>query len=391
MEMRWLLVVAALGVLAAVLIPTFGIDIATADGELPPRLQAHARGWDTNWDRRVIDLAELSPGGPDRDGIPSIDDPRFVGLDDASEWLAPNEPVMALEINGDARAYPLQILVWHEIVNDVVGGVPVVVTYCPLCNAGIAFDARVKGQALEFGTSGLLRNSDLVMYDRTTETLWQQFTGRAIVGELVEELLEPIPTQLMGIGQFAAEYAGGAVLSRETGSSRRYGSTPYPGYDRPTRPNSPLGPMGDERLLPMQRILGFTVLQEHGDEEREVAAAIPLEVLAGEGALNLSVAGRDLVALYAPGAASALDEAQIAAGRDVGATGLFSAEVDGETLSFVADGSAFRDRETGSAWTVAGRAVEGPMAGTQLTPLVHYDTFWFVWVAFKPGSMLWGH
>ena len=124
-----------------------------------------------NWNKHSIDYDELLAGGPPRDGIPSIDEPVFISPDEAAEWLADNEPVIALEIDGDARAYPLQILTWHEIANDVVGDVPVAVTFCPLCNSAITFDRRLNGETYEFGTSGLLRHSDLVMYDRTTEGL----------------------------------------------------------------------------------------------------------------------------------------------------------------------------------------------------------------------------
>ena len=162
-----------------------GSDGILTEDDRSSRLQSATRGWNTNWNKHTIDYDELLSGGPPRDGIPSIDEPEFVSPDEAEEWLADNEPVIALEIDGDARAYPLQILTWHEIVNDTVGGVPVAVTFCPLCNSAITFDRRLDGEIYEFGTSGLLRNSDLVMYDRTTESLWQQFTGEAIVGDLV--------------------------------------------------------------------------------------------------------------------------------------------------------------------------------------------------------------
>ncbi len=148
--------------------------------------------------------------------------------------------------------------------------------------------------------------------------------------------------------------------------------------------------MGDRRLLPMERVLGFTVLEADGEQVREVPAAIPLKDLAGSGALNFTVAEQDLVAFHAPGASSALDEKNIPEGRDVGATGLFSSHVADRKLTFNPDGSFFVDEETGSVWTITGLAVDGCLAGERLEPVVHYDTFWFVWVAFKPGSVLWG-
>ena len=142
--------------------------------------------------RRAVSLAEIRSVIP-RDAIPAIDEPRFLGLDEASEWLAPEAPVIAFERNGDARAYPLEILTWHEIVNDVVGGEPVIVTYCPLCNSAIAFSRLVDGEERTFGVSGSLRRSDLIMYDRETETLWQQLTGEAIVGHDTGTVLDFLP------------------------------------------------------------------------------------------------------------------------------------------------------------------------------------------------------
>ena len=129
-----------------------------------------ARGWETDFSRHTVPYGEILSGGPPRDGIPPIDDPRFTTPEDASKWLGDQEPVIAFELNDDARAYPLQILTWHEIVNDVVGGVPVSATFCPLCNAAIVFDRRLDGVVYDFGTSGKLRKSDLIMWDRQTES-----------------------------------------------------------------------------------------------------------------------------------------------------------------------------------------------------------------------------
>jgi len=136
----------------------------------------------TDFSKRTVALDEIDSGGPPKDGIPAIDRPRFVTPAEARGWLDPREPVIVLELNGETRAYPLQILMFHEIVNDTVGGQPVTVTFCPLCNASIVFDRRVGGAVLDFGTTGKLRKSDLVMYDRQSESWWQQFTGKGIVG-----------------------------------------------------------------------------------------------------------------------------------------------------------------------------------------------------------------
>ena len=266
---------------------------------------------------------------PQRDGIPSIDNPQFISPEEAESWLAAVEPVIALEINGDARAYPIQILTWHEIANDVVGDVPVAVTFCPLCNSAITFDRRFQGQTFEFGTSGLLRNSDLIMYDRTTESLWQQFTGEGVVGDLAGEELTFLPSRLISFADFVQAYPDGLVLSRETGYSRDYGRNPYVGYDDinsgPFLYNDPI----DERLRPMARVVTVSL--------DDVDAAYPLEILSEAGVIHDQQGEQDLVVFHVPGTVSALDQGSIAGSRDVGATGVFDPNLDDQTLTFHRD------------------------------------------------------
>ncbi|MCP4167833.1 MAG: DUF3179 domain-containing protein [Chloroflexi bacterium] len=229
-------------------------EVLTED-DRSQRLKQLTSSWDTDWNRHTIAYDEILSGGPPRDGIPSIDNPTFVELDAATSWLAENEPVIALEINGEARAYPIQILTWHEIVNDSVGDVPVAVTFCPLCNSAITFDRRFQDQVFEFGTSGLLRNSDLIMYDRTTESLWQQFTGEGVVGELAGEMLTFIPTSLISFADFRDAYPEGTVLSQDTGFGRSYGQNPYAGYDDINQSPFLFDGDSDGRLRPMERVV----------------------------------------------------------------------------------------------------------------------------------------
>ncbi|NNE13139.1 MAG: DUF3179 domain-containing protein, partial [Ilumatobacter sp.] len=179
----------------------------------------------------LVQFEEIRSGGPPPDGIPPIDEPRFLLPGDV-DFLADNEPVLALEIDGDARAYPVQIMTWHEIVNDTVGGTPVTVSYCPLCNSAVAYDRRLGDRILDFGTSGLLYNSALVMYDRQTQTLWSHFTGQGIIGELTGEELVTYPLATVAWSTWRDTNPDGLVLSRDTGFSRDYGRNPYPGYDR---------------------------------------------------------------------------------------------------------------------------------------------------------------
>ena len=264
-------------------------------------------GFTTDTSKRSIDLGELRAGGPPKDGIPSIDDPQFIAPE-AADWLEPQEPVVALEVEGEARAYPLQILTWHEIVNDRIGGVPVAVTFCPLCYSAIAFDRRVETggapRTLEFGVSGFLRKSDMVMFDRQTETLWQQITGEGIVGEMTGTQLRVIPAQIVSFEQFRSAYPGGRVLSRDTGHARDYGRNPYTGYDDiDQHPYLYDGPP-DDRLRPMEKVVA---LKLDGAEK-----AYPYGLTRERRVVNDTVGDLPLVVFHADGAVSALDAAAIA-------------------------------------------------------------------------------
>jgi hypothetical protein len=327
----------------------------------------------------LVDLLEIISGGPPPDGIPSIDQPVFLRVGDV-EFLADNEPVLALEIDGDARAYPVQVLMWHEIVNDTVAGVPVAVTYCPLCNSAIAYDRRVEGRVMEFGTSGLLWNSALVMYDRPTETLWSHFTGQGIVGVLTGVELETFPVATVPWSVWRDAHPDGLVLSRDTGFDRAYGENPYPGYDDVT--NSPFLFEGevDGRYTAMTRIAGV--------ERDGAAVGVPLVTLQDRGVVTAELDETDLVFFWQPGTASALDADEIADGDDIGATGVFVPVVDDQALTFAASETGFVDDQTGSTWNLLGQAVDGPLAGSRLEAIPHVDTFWFAWAAFRPDTVI---
>ncbi|MDQ3455333.1 MAG: DUF3179 domain-containing protein [Actinomycetota bacterium] len=327
----------------------------------------------------LVDASDVISGGPPPDGIPPIDEPRFERADDV-DWLTPDEPVLAPAIGTTARAYPVRILIWHEIVNDSIDGRPVAVTYCPLCNSALAFDRRLGDRLLTFGTSGLLYRSDLVMYDRQTESLFSQIEGRAIAGVLAGAELERIPVQTVTWAQWRAANPDGWVLSRDTGAQRDYGANPYTGYDSPD--GSPFLFQGepDPRLPPMQRVAGL------GAAEDPVAA--PLADLVAAGVTELTVGGRPVVVWAVEGLRSPLEDRQVDQGRPVGATGAFDPVVNGGRLQFTRDGDHFVDAETGSRWNVLGHAVDGPLAGTRLEPVEHLDTFWFAWAAFHPTTRI---
>ncbi len=337
--------------------------------------------WKTDFSRILVPPGEIRSGGPPKDGIPSIDDPTFVDVSSADGWLEPREPVMVVRREGRVKAYPLRILIYHEIVNDRIAGLPVAVTYCPLCNTALVFDRRLDGGPVEFGTTGRLRNSDLVMYDRRNETWWQQATGRAIVGELAGRRLEFLPSTMLSWEKVKELHPGARVLSRETGHGRDYGRNPYAGYEE-RGPIPTFAPTGSDGRLPaMERVVTLPAVEE--------GWAAPHGLLRERRVANVRPDGEPLVVFWEPGQSSAVDAGRVAGGRDVGQTAVFRREADARTLTFEWREGAFTDRETGSRWNLAGEAVAGPLEGTSLEAVPHGDHFWFAWVAFRPETRLW--
>lgn len=338
--------------------------------------------WSTDFSRRTVEWSEIRSGGPPKDGIPAIDNPTFESVDAAKERLAEQEPVIVFEHGGEAKAYPLSILIWHEIVNDTVGGKPIAVTFCPLCNASIVFDATFDGQVRDFGTTGRLRNSDLIMYDRQSETWWQQFTGEGIVGQYAGHQLTFLPSQVLSFGDFAERYADGQVLAIPASFRRQYGINPYSGYDSLTTPFLYRGEI-DDRLPAMERVVGI--------ELDDVVMAYAFEDAASAGAINDQIGETAIVIFHKDGTTSALDKSVIAESRDIGSVGVYNRQVGEQVLTFVdnKDGT-FKDEETGSTWLITGEAVEGELAGTQLERIISFDHFWFAWAAFFPETGLFG-
>jgi hypothetical protein len=343
------------------------------------------RYWDqTDFCQTNIDLETVLSGGPPPDGIPPIDNPVFESVADASTWLVSQSPVVVVTIGEDTRAYPLAILTWHEIVNTEQDGTPITVTFCPLCNSAIVFDRNVDGEVLDFGVSGNLRNSDMIMYDRQTQSWWQQFTGEGIVGVYTNTQLTLLPSQVVGFGEFATSFPDGMVLSRQTGTSRNYGRNPYAGYDSTTgRPFLFDGEL-DDRLPATERVLGGII----GGE----AKAYPFPVLRSERVINDSIGGRAVLAVWQPGVVSALDASVIDESQDIGTAAIYSRELaDGTvlTFTFTSDGTLL-DEQTGSQWNVFGLAESGELEGTQLRLQVGGAHFWFAWNAFHPEAELYG-
>lgn len=323
----------------------------------------------------LVDPERIVDGGPEPDGIPPIMNPVFGPVSDAF-YLFPHDPVVLLEHRGETRVYPVQILIWHEIVNDVVGGELVTVTYCPLCNTAIAFRGEAAGRNLTFGTSGKLFQSALVMYDRQTESLWSQVDRRAIAGHLTGTRLETVPVSMVPWGEVLRDRPDAQVLTRETGFIRDYGMNPYYRYD--TEEWQLLDVKPDDQLPIKERVV--VVL----DTDR----AVRLAELAEERVATVTIGDVPVALFAAPGLASALDDQAIASGRRIPATGVFSPVVDGRTLTLRSapgtNGVVATDVETGSGWTLLGEAVSGPLAGTRLERIPHIDTFWFAAKAFQP-------
>jgi hypothetical protein len=299
-----------------------GAEAGEADLGGPPP-SSLTRGWETDFSKHSVPFSEIMSGGPPKDGIPSIDAPQFIPVGEV-DFLQAREPVIAVEVDGVVRAYPIQILMWHEIVNDEIAGIPLTVTFCPLCNTSMVFDRRLEGEVLDFGTTGNLRHSDLVMYDRQTESWWQQFGGEAIVGEHTGKLLERVPARIVAWEEFRDGHPNGEVLSRETGHRRDYGRNPYVGYDSvDTPPFFPVAGGDDDRLPPKERV----VFIERGDE----AVAVPFSVLRERRSIEVELDGSTLEVRWREGVASPLSGGGTADGPDVGAAEVYE---DGELIVF---------------------------------------------------------
>lgn len=260
----------------------------------------------TDFSKSSIDLDEILSGGPPKDGIPSIDDPKFIEAASAIH-LAETEPVIGVVVDGVAKAYPLQVLMWHEIVNDTIAGIPITVTFCPLCNASLVFDRRIMGAdnkelVLDFGTTGKLRNSDLVMYDRQTESWWQQFLGEAIVGQLLGTSLKMLPVRIESFKKFKERMPTGLVLVPRNKSMRQYGKNPYGGYDSLATPFLYGGEM-PKTVAPLSRVVASS------------GKAWSLDFLRSKKRIETS---DGLVLSWEKGQNSALDETVIGKGVDVG-------------------------------------------------------------------------
>lgn len=320
--------------------------------------------------RHLIPLDAIRNGGPPKDGIPSIDAPRFAGAD-TWEKLGYNGEnlVIGVEVNGVRRAYPFQVIVWHEIVNDVVDGKPLLISYCPLCGTGIVFEPEVDGEAVEFGVSGQLYNSDLLMYDRKTDSLWSQVTGTAVVGEATGAVLSLYPSEIMTWDDWQATYPDSEVLTTDTGHTRNYATDPYGDYYEDGDLWFPVSGL-DARLPVKERITGVEI-------DGTAYGAYPDTAVLEHGPVNDTLGDMPLLVVADPDAGNTVR--------------VFERQVEGLTLTFQVsdDGASLVDDETGSHWSFAGEATAGDLAGSRLPEVIPVKGFWFAWFAFHQDTKLW--
>lgn len=300
------------------------------------------------------------------DRIPPLDDPAYNDVS-GGDWLDDDDLVLGyVDGDGTAYAYPHKILNFHEIVNDTLAGKPVLASYCPLCRSGVVYDRRLDGRELGFGNTSALYQSDMVMYDRQTNSYWWHVRGKAIVGTLTGAELEALPSSTTTWAEWTDLHPGTKVLSRDTGHRRNYERDPFEGLgerlDGGDYPFPVTDAVRDDRLRPGDEVLGVTV-----DDE---SVAYPVGRL-GDAAANDTVGGRKIVVLSSSEGPSAA---------------AFSRKADGRTLTFELLDGGYRDAETGSRWTLDGRAVEGELSGERLEPVPSRSTFWFAFIAAFPET-----
>jgi hypothetical protein len=346
--------------------------------------------WKTDTSKSSIPLSEITVALP-RHSFPEIDYPKFINKDKALEVFFKYEPVISVEINAKAKAYPLAMLTMHEISNDSLSGIPILPTFCPLCNSSIVYDRRLnfkgKNYLLEFEVSGMLRNSDMVMADKQTETWWQQLMGTALVGELSGAELEIIPSMVISVEDFFERYPEGQILSPATGTEAEgsYANNPYEHYDNEGKKpwdhyfdNSSL----DDRLPAMERII---------DVKFEGGYKIyPFSALAEKKVINDEKDDKNIVIFYDEKTISVLDEKNISDSRPIGSATVFSPLINGKVLLFSNKNGRIIDTGTQSIWDITGQCISGKLKGNKLETEKHGNHFAFAWLKFYPDSEIYG-
>ncbi|MFQ5440895.1 MAG: DUF3179 domain-containing protein [Nitrosopumilaceae archaeon] len=362
-----LAIVAGIAIVATLVIMN---DFPSQTTKLPEKpeiasqsLQSPSNVMETNGMKHIIPLEKIKSGGPPKDGIPSIDNPKFADILN-SQYVSDSDIVIGLEINGESKAYPLFILVWHEIVNDYVGNVPVAVTYCPLCYTNQVFERIIDGNEVEFGTSGKLYNSNLLMYDRLSESYWSQGLGIAVTGEFTGTQLKTIPFDVITWGDWKTLHPHTLVLTTDTGHLRSYATDPYGNYYTEPGIIFPVD-KNDDRMHPKEIILGF--------KQDEIYKAYKQNDIETHQLINDEIGNTSLmlVSIFSQNSRA------------------YERTLDGNTLEFEFANNKIMDTKTKSEWNYDGLAISGPLEGNQLTRMSISPGFWFEWVAFHPQTEVW--
>lgn len=336
-------------------------------------------GWtETNFQKKQIQFSDILSGGPPRDGIPPIYKPSFESITEASTWLPDSEPVLVFQKGKEARAYPYRILIWHEIVNDVYQGQSFIVTFCPLCNSAIIFNTHFQGQNHLFGVSGKLRNSDMIMWDHTTESWWQQMTGQAVVGDATGTQLEMLPSPAISFGTYKSIFSQGKVLSQNTSFFRSYGNNPYADYENSAHPFLMKGKI-DGRLPALSRVIGI--------EWKREFYILPLFEIANKKWGRLPIKdGKQLIFFNLSLANAALDRRSIKNSKLIDHVTIWEPPANEEEIEFYWDKNTLKDKTKQLSWNALGQGLRNGKSVEQLKP-VHFGVhFSFAWLAFHPKS-----
>jgi hypothetical protein len=331
----------------------------------------------------TIRVEEIQWGGVPVDGIPALDQPAMLAADEA-DYLDPDNVVFGISLNGEARAYPRRILDWHEMANDIVGGVPVSLAYCTLCGAAVAFDGRAPdGNTYDFGSSGFLFRSNKLVYDRQTNTLWNQLTGEPVLGELAGSgmRLDILPVVLTTWEEWRTLHPGTLVVDINTGYNRDY--RPGAAYGDYFAYEDTMFPVWQrsELLQPKDQVYALRI--------NEIPKAYPIELLAEDKVVNDELGGEAIV-LVAPGEILQIDGESLRTGEvtyEAGSAVRAYARGD-HIFTLGPDGAALLD-EMGENWQVTEEALIGP-EGQQLARLGGHLAYWFGWYAFFPNTAVYG-
>ncbi|NOR87094.1 MAG: DUF3179 domain-containing protein [Bacteroidales bacterium] len=342
--------------------------------------------WGTDTTKQIIALTEFT-ALLSRNQIKPLNAPRYINTEQAKDSLFGGQPVIAIELNGYPLAFPINMLSYHEIVNDSIAGIPFTVAYCPLCNTAYIFDSRInhnnKEYTLKFGTSGMLRMSNLVMWDEQTETWWQHIDGEGLVGEMAGEKLKILPAKIISLNNYMEFYPQGKVMFpiEDTTYKTHYEINNYVHYDSigSEKPFLFFNQV-DPRLPAMEYIISI--------ESDQIIKSFPLSTLQTEKVINNQVGSKDIVLFYHADMISNLDTKDISKGKQIGSGTVYSTIIENEKLHFEAINGRFKDTKTNSVWNFAGECVEGPYKGKKLTPIAYGLDFAFAWLAFHPESII---